>query len=164
MSLAKRLSVLFIFSKNQLLVSLILVIVFFVYILFLLWSSWFLFSTNIRFCLFFFLQLPWCRVRLFEILISWGNIVLNFPNMFRNILFSLHVFVILSFFSYVYAKSLQSCLTLCNTMHHSPPDSSVHGILQARILEWVGVAFSGGSSWPRDRTWFSCIGRWVLYL
>ena len=35
----------------------------------------------------------------------------------------------------------------------SPPGSSVHGILQARILEWVGIPFSRGSSWPRDRTW-----------
>ena len=37
------------------------------------------------------------------------------------------------------AKSLQSCLTLCNPMDHSPPGSSVHGILQARVLEWVAV-------------------------
>ena len=36
----------------------------------------------------------------------------------------------------------QSCLTLCNSMDHSPPGSSVHGILQARILEWVAISFS----------------------
>ena len=41
------------------------------------------------------------------------------------------------------AKSLQSCLTLCNPMDRSPPDSSVHGILQARILEWGAMPFSG---------------------
>ena len=40
------------------------------------------------------------------------------------------------------AKSLQSCLTLCDTMNHSPPGSSVHGILQERILEWVAVPSS----------------------
>ena len=60
----------------------------------------------------------------------------------------------------------QSCLTLCDTMDCSPPDSSVHGILQARILEWVAIPFSRGSSQPRDRTWvscISCIGRRVLY-
>ena len=44
------------------------------------------------------------------------------------------------------AKSLQSCLTLCDPMNHSPPSSSVHGILQARILEWVAMFSSRGSS------------------
>ena len=45
-----------------------------------------------------------------------------------------------------------------------PPGSSVHGILQARILEWVAMPSSRGSSWPRDRTCVSCIGRQILYL
>ena len=40
------------------------------------------------------------------------------------------------------AKSLQSCLTLCDPIDGSPPGSSVHGILQARTLEWVAIAFS----------------------
>ena len=44
------------------------------------------------------------------------------------------------------AKSLQSYPTLCNPMDCSPPGSSVHGILQARILEWVAIPFSRGSS------------------
>ena len=44
----------------------------------------------------------------------------------------------------------QSCLTLCDPMNYSPPGSSVHGILQARILEWVAIPFSRGSSQPRD--------------
>ena len=51
----------------------------------------------------------------------------------------------------------QSHLTLCNLMDCSPPGSSVHGILQARILEWVVIPFSRGSSQPRDRTRVSCI-------
>ena len=42
-------------------------------------------------------------------------------------------------------------------MDCSLPGSSVHGILQARILEWVAISFSRGSSWPRDRTPVSCI-------
>ena len=41
---------------------------------------------------------------------------------------------------------------LCDSMDCSPPGSSVHGILQARILKWVAMLFSRGSSWPRDRT------------
>ena len=48
-------------------------------------------------------------------------------------------------------------LILCDTMDCSPPGSSVHGILQARILEWVAVPFSRGSSGPRDQTWVSKI-------
>ena len=46
----------------------------------------------------------------------------------------------------------QSCLTLCNPMDCRLPGSSIHGILQARILEWVAISFSRESSRPRDRT------------
>ena len=48
-------------------------------------------------------------------------------------------------------------------MDCSQPGSSVHGILQARILEWVDIPFFRGSSWPRDRTQTFCDGRWILY-
>ena len=51
----------------------------------------------------------------------------------------------------------QSCLTLCYPMDCSPQGSSVYGISQARILEWVAISSSRGSSWPRDRTHVSCI-------
>ena len=51
----------------------------------------------------------------------------------------------------------QSCPTLCNPMGYSLPGSSIHGILQARILEWVAIPFSRGSSQPRDWTKVSCI-------
>ena len=57
----------------------------------------------------------------------------------------------------VYAKSIQSCPTLCNPMDCSPPGSSVHGILQTRILEWVAMPFSKEFSWPRDQIYISCI-------
>ena len=49
----------------------------------------------------------------------------------------------------------QSCPTLCSLMDCNPPGSSVHGILQARILEWVAIPFSRRSSQPRDQTWVS---------
>ena len=45
----------------------------------------------------------------------------------------------------------QTCLTLCDPMNCSPPSSCVHGILQARTLEWVALSFSRGSSQPRDQ-------------
>ena len=51
----------------------------------------------------------------------------------------------------------QSCLTLCDPTDCGLPGSSVHGILQARVLEWVVIPFSRGSSRPRARTWFSHI-------
>ena len=73
----------------------------------------------------------------------------------------------LSYFLWcVHAKLLQLCLTLYDPMDCSPPGSSVHGVLQARILEWVAVSLSGGSSRPRDQThvsYVSCIDRRVLY-
>ena len=50
----------------------------------------------------------------------------------------------------VHAKSLQSCPALCSPMNCCPSGSSVHGILQARMLEWVAIPFSRGSSRPRD--------------
>ena len=57
----------------------------------------------------------------------------------------------------------QSCLTLCDPMDYSPPGSSVHGILQERILGWFAISFSRGSSWLRDQTCASCIGKRILY-
>ena len=55
----------------------------------------------------------------------------------------------------MHAKSLQLCPTLHDLMDCSPPGSSVHGVLQGRILEWVSVPSSRGSSRPRDRTLIS---------
>ena len=54
--------------------------------------------------------------------------------------------------------------TLCNPMDCSLPGSSVHGIFQARILEWAAVSFSRGPSWLRDRTCASCIAGRVFTL
>ena len=57
----------------------------------------------------------------------------------------------------------KSCPTRCNPMNCNPPDSSVHGIFQARILQWVAIFFSRRASWPRNRTHISWIGRQILY-
>ena len=64
------------------------------------------------------------------------------------------------------AKSPKSCPTLCDPMDCSPPGSSLPGVFQARILEWVTTSFSRGSSQPRYQThisYISCIGRQILY-
>ena len=60
----------------------------------------------------------------------------------------------------VHAKSLQSCLTLCDPMDCSPPGFSVHGILQARILEWAAMPSYRGSFRPSDWTCVSCLLCW----
>ena len=94
------------------------------------------------------------------------NVVMNF---FKNSVFlvkiSVFLFIILKiilyFYFYTYVKSESvSCSVLSKClwpMDCSLPGSSVHGILQARILEWIAIPFSVGSSQPRDPTWVSCI-------
>ena len=52
---------------------------------------------------------------------------------------------------------LQLCLILCDSIDCSLPGSSAYGILQERILEWVVMPFSWGSSWQKDQTWVACI-------
>ena len=68
--------------------------------------------------------------------------------------------------SYWSSACVLSCIRFfCDPVDYSLPDSSVHGISQARILEWVSISSSRGSSWPRDWTWVSCVfgsGRWNL--
>ena len=66
-------------------------------------------------------------------------------------------------------KVAQSCSTLCEPMDCSPPGSSVHGTFQARVLEWVAISFSRGSSRPGDRTQVShivgrCFTFWATIL
>ena len=65
---------------------------------------------------------------------------------------------ILCFWLVVVCLGAKSHLTLCNTVDCSLPGSSVHGISQAKILEWVLISFSRGSSQTRDQTWVSCLG------
>ena len=58
------------------------------------------------------------------------------------------------------------CLILCDPRDCSPPSSSVHGIFQSRMLEWVAISFSRGFSQPRDQTRISCVScidRQILY-
>ena len=58
------------------------------------------------------------------------------------------------------------CVQLCDSRDRSPPSTSVHGTLQARILDWAAISSSRGSSWPRDWTQVSrvsCIGRQIFF-
>ena len=69
-------------------------------------------------------------------------------------IYILYMWQIYSQFS---SEVAQSCPTFCDPMDCSLPGSSVHGIFQARVLEWVAISFSKGSSWPRDWTQISRI-------
>ena len=79
----------------------------------------------------------------------------------KSILFYISWIIQLSYncclFNLVKMLVTLSCLTLWEPMDFSLPSSSVHGILQARILEWVDMPTSGGSSWLRNQACFSCI-------
>ena len=57
----------------------------------------------------------------------------------------------------ILSEVAQLCPTLCDPVDYSLPGSSIHVIFQARVLEWVAISFSRGSSLPRDRTWVSHI-------
>ena len=63
----------------------------------------------------------------------------------------LYFYIVLSIVCLSVFVCAQSCLTLCKPMDSSPPGSSLHGILQARILEWVAISFSRGSSQLRNQ-------------
>ena len=83
-----------------------------------------------------------------ELMMPFNHLILCHPLLLPSIFPSIRVF--------------SNDLALCNTVDCSPPGSSVHGIFQARILEWVAMLFSRGSSQPRDGTLVSCIGRQIL--
>ena len=92
----------------------------------------------------------WIRVFLFSGYMPKSGIAGSYGKPILNFLRSLYYVVLCILVT-------QSCLTLCNTMDCSPPGSSVHGILQARILDWVDIPFSRRSSQPRDWSQVSCI-------
>ena len=82
--------------------------------------------------------------------------------------FPISIFIYL-FFPFIFISwrliTLQYCSGIWffrDSMDHSPPGSSVHGILQARILEWAAISFSRGSYWPRNWPHVSCTGRRVF--
>ena len=91
------------------------------------------------------------------------NITSKDPDVIPLVIPALPPWAFESMCSLMHAKSRP---TLCDPLDCSLPGSSVHGILQARILEWVAMPSSRESSWPRNRTRVSytfCNSRWVLY-
>ena len=84
------------------------------------------------------------------------------PEKFQKVKHSIYI-VLTTIYLVLLLLSSQSCPTICDPMDYSPPDSSVHGISQERILEWVAISCSRGSSWPRGKTCVFCNGRQILY-
>ena len=88
------------------------------------------------------------------------NYMKSYKSKFKNFLFLMKLHIKLSYIIICMKVKLlvtQLCPTLCDSMDCSPPDSSVCGISQARILEWAATSFSRVSSRPRDWTWVSHI-------
>ena len=88
----------------------------------------------------------------------WKELYINRPTQLKLVLFYGKLYIHFIFFIHyldcfhiLKVLVTQSRLSLCDPMDCGPLGSSVHGILQARILEWIAFSFSRGSSWPRDR-------------
>ena len=112
----------------------------------LIWE--FLFFPEVKIVFFGPVLPPW-------ILLNQGSVKPQFSR-YEHLYISMSVFSVGPWVSEV-SEVTQSCLTLCDPVDCSPPDSYILGILQARILEWAAISFSRGSSWPRDWTQVSCI-------
>ena len=109
-------------------------------------------------------ELFWNHLRSITGLSKWVIVPMLFQNSSYLSCHVLHVATTLLTYLLVVTVSVcrtvlvaQSCLTLCDPTNCSLPGFSVHGILQAKILEWIAIPFSRGTSQPRDRTLVSCL-------
>ena len=125
----------------------------------LLWTCW-----SATFWVLYFRNLEGIYPWLVGYSLWWQNTKLCWkPRFLREVVFQaidLSLAQIKLLFQLCVRSVPQLCLTLWDPMDCSPPGSSVHGILQARTLEWVAMPFSRGSSQPRDQTHVSCIS-WI---
>ena len=104
-------------------------------------------------------------MKMYHYTISVYSIMIHLHCLYLFIIkISVYIYVSISKMEFFCVCSiLKSCPTLWDPVDCSLPGPSAHGIFQARILEWVAISSSRGSSQPRDRTLVSCIGRWFLY-
>ena len=104
-------------------------------------------------------------------LIFWSLILKELSHLYHCISFfimpqGIQFLLTYSYINILYCAQSLSCVWLCGPVDYSLPGSSVHGIIQATILEWVATSFSRGSSQARGQNCISCvscIGKWVLY-
>ena len=127
---------------------------------------------------------PWCLSEVcYKNRLNWATFLLYFPS-FCDLVLCLFFFFFLTVVAtmtwqqqkliftenllciFLHCMCAQWCPTLCDPMDWGPPGSSIHGIFQARVLEWVGISCSRGSSRPKNWTHvycISCAGRWIPY-
>ena len=119
------------------------------------WSLELIYLHNLKFCM------TW---QVFPLPHYLETTVLLFSSIYLTILDSTYKETMhyLSFCEVKWSEVAQSCLTLCHSMYYDLPGSSVCGILQTRILEWVAISFSRVSSWPRGRTHLCTTGRFFM--
>ena len=104
--------------------------------------------------------LHWCKSKVIHMntILDHKHILVYLESWcMMELMFQMNRSISLFFIICVCVLVVQSCLTLCDAMNRSPPGSSVHGFLQARILEWIAIPFSTGSSWPKDQGLVFCI-------
>ena len=127
----------------------------------LLWQLTYLTTNSTQ--IFFFPWFPWpwsfCFFFYLFRVILWLLLYLGL-NLPQNY-FKYHSLLIYHFFFLFY--SLSFVWFLDDLLNWSLPGSTVHGISQAKLLEWVAISFYRRSSWSRERIYISCIGSWILY-
>ena len=116
-------------------------------------------------CFYTFMEMytSWQAAKLHPLLLGYTFFFLSLLNLEKFHYPSSPLHVPISLLCYCCFLVIKSCLTLCNLMDCSPPGSSVHGISQARFLEWVSISSFRGSPWFRGPTCVSCISRQSLY-
>ena len=90
------------------------------------------------------------------IFVLWNSILAFKFKRWHYLSHSINILILIKCYIYICSVA-QTCTILCNPMDDGLTSSSVHGILQARVLEQVAISISRGSSWPRDRTHVSCL-------
>ena len=112
-------------------------------------------------------EMEWGEVCRHSCCLLWMRILIENSPPHLKMLYSFFVLHLKArFLAYVVCSVAQSCLILCYPTDCSLPVSSVHGIFEARILEWVTISYSRVSSQPKYQahiSWISCFVKWILY-
>ena len=104
-------------------------------------------------------QRVWCKL----VTKQWQHANFHMDTKWRGAMQMISIIVLLITKKTVAVQSLSHDWHFCDLHGLTVPGSSVHGVSLVRVLEWVAISFSQGSSWPRDRTYFSFFGSWILY-
>ena len=118
-------------------------------------------ATDFCMLIFFILKCHWIYLFILVAVQSLQGFLYIRSYHFKTVTIYYYLFYLCALYFFRHAQGLSNIL-LCNPMQCTLPGSS-HGIFTARILEWVAISYSRVSSWPRDQTHISYIGRWIRY-